>query len=95
MLMASCARTKITCVIQTNQIRPQIATPLKADADFYLIYLDVWERHITYLEDERFPSIREVALGGMDSATRAKIVWQVKAWTGKPAPNMDTDWKTG
>ncbi|MGZ3625596.1 MAG: DUF6519 domain-containing protein [Ktedonobacteraceae bacterium] len=42
-----------------------------------LVYLDVWERHITYLED---PSIREVALGinGPDTTTRAEVVWQVK-----------------
>ena len=39
------------------------------------IYLDVWERHITYVEDDH---IREVALGGPDTATRAQIVWQVK-----------------
>jgi uncharacterized protein DUF6519 len=42
----------------------------------YLVYLDVWERHISHLEDE---SIREVALGGPDTATRSKVVWQVKA----------------
>lgn len=41
----------------------------------YIAYLDVWERHITCLED---PSIREVALGGPDTATRSKVVWQVK-----------------
>lgn len=41
----------------------------------YLVYLDVWQRHITALED---PSIREVALGGADTATRVKNVWQVK-----------------
>lgn len=41
----------------------------------YLVYLDVWERHITYIEDA---SIREVALGGPDTATRTKVVWQVK-----------------
>ncbi len=47
----------------------------------YLIYLDVWERHLTYVEADdilRDNSIREVALGGPDTATRAKIVWQVK-----------------
>lgn len=45
-----------------------------------LVYLDVWERHITYLEDGRSedPNIREVALGGPDTATRAKVVQQVK-----------------
>ncbi len=41
----------------------------------YLVYLDVWERHITYIQDD---AIREVALGGPDTATRAQVVWQVK-----------------
>jgi hypothetical protein len=49
---------------------------------FCLIFLDVWERHITHVEDEEKdksnPSIREVALGGPDTATRSKVVWQVK-----------------
>jgi hypothetical protein len=44
----------------------------------YQVYLDVWERHITYVEDD---SIREVALGGPDTATRSKLVWQVKVVT--------------
>lgn len=46
-----------------------------ATAGTYLAYIDVWSRHITALEDA---SIREVALGGPDTATRSKIVWQVK-----------------
>jgi hypothetical protein len=41
----------------------------------YLAYLDVWERHVTYVEELH---IREVALGGPDTATRAKVIWQVK-----------------
>lgn len=42
-----------------------------------LIYLDVWERHITHVQDR---TIREVALGpGVDTATRSKLIWQVKA----------------
>ena len=45
----------------------------------YLVYLDVWERHLTYVQE---PEIREVALGGPDTATRAKIVWQVKVVGG-------------
>jgi hypothetical protein len=44
----------------------------------HLLYLDVWERHITALED---PSIREVALGGADTSARRKLVWQVRALT--------------
>ena len=41
----------------------------------YLAYLDVWQRHLTALDD---PEIREVALGGPDTATRTKTVWQVQ-----------------
>lgn len=46
----------------------------------YLAYLDVWERHITEIEDEdeNKIGIREVALRGPDTATRAQIVCQVK-----------------
>ncbi len=40
-----------------------------------IAYLDVWQRHITAVQDE---SIREVALGGPDTTTRTKTVWQVK-----------------
>jgi hypothetical protein len=45
------------------------------DHDQYLVYLDVWQRHITAIED---PAIREIALGGPDTTTRVKTVWQVK-----------------
>ena len=43
-----------------------------------LVYLAVWERLVTAVED---PEIREVALGanGPDTAARAQIVWQVRA----------------
>jgi hypothetical protein len=41
----------------------------------YMVYLDVWERHVTALED---PQILEKALGGVDTATRAQMVWQVR-----------------
>jgi len=44
-------------------------------AQLGLVYLDVWERHITALDD---PLLREVALGGPDTATRIKTVWQVR-----------------
>lgn len=45
-------------------------------AGSHLLYLDVWERHLTALEA---PAIREVALGGPDTATRTRTVWQVKS----------------
>jgi Family of unknown function (DUF6519) len=40
-----------------------------------IVYLDVWEQHVTALDDDR---IREVALGGPDTATRVKTSWQVR-----------------
>ncbi|RYG10866.1 MAG: hypothetical protein EON92_11825 [Burkholderiales bacterium] len=40
-----------------------------------LEYLDVWERHVTFVDDDH---IREVALGGPDTCTRAQVVWRVK-----------------
>ena len=42
----------------------------------YMLYLDVWQRHLSALQA---PAIREVALGGPDTATRAQTVVQVKA----------------
>jgi photosystem II stability/assembly factor-like uncharacterized protein len=48
--------------------------PLEPGA--YLMYLDVWQRHISALEA---PAIREVALGGPDTATRARTIAQVRA----------------
>ena len=68
-------------------LQPELPTPAQVTASglpaptrpnaagTYLAYLDVWPRHRTALED---PSLREVALGGPDTATRTKNTWQVK-----------------
>ncbi len=42
----------------------------------YLVYLRVWERSVTAVQD---PDIREVALGihGPDTTARAQVVWQI------------------
>ena len=55
---------------------PPLLPPNNTGTVFLQIYLDVWERAITYAEDD---SIREVALGGPDTAARTKLVWQVKS----------------
>jgi hypothetical protein len=52
-----------------SELRPQ------SNVKSILIFLDVWERHLTFVEDD---SIREVALGGTDTASRAKLVWQAR-----------------
>nr|MDT0659419.1 DUF6519 domain-containing protein [Micromonospora sp. DSM 115978] len=48
----------------------------------YVAYLDVWTEHVTAVER---PELREVALGGPDTATRARTVWQVRLAAADPA----------
>ena len=64
----------------------------------YAVYLDVWERHFTPVDQhgDDFPTLLEPALNGPDTATRTRVVWQVKlasirtrscdAFTKPPAP---------
>jgi hypothetical protein len=59
-----------------RRVQPDLPDEPEAPPDAtYLIYLEVWQRLITALED---PAIREVALNGPDTATRVKTVWQVR-----------------
>lgn len=51
------------------------AAPGEQPLSCYL-YLDVWEREVTWLEDAL---IREVALGGPDTTTRSQVVWKIRA----------------
>ncbi|MGH3796764.1 MAG: DUF6519 domain-containing protein [Pseudonocardiaceae bacterium] len=63
----------------------------------FVVYLRVWERLITAVQD---PAIREVALGdpGPDTAARSKVIWQVathaltQARGGKTPTQQLTDW---
>jgi hypothetical protein len=64
---------KDVLVTQQSEFLPNYK-PTKTAGE-YLAYLDVWQRHVTALEDEL---IREVALGGPDTATRTQTVWQVR-----------------
>jgi len=55
----------------------------------YLAYIEAWQRHLTAVEDE---DIREAALGGADTTTRTKTVWQVKLrLVEKPSEDPDDD----
>jgi hypothetical protein len=49
----------------------------------FLLYLDVWERLITSLDDS---SIRDVGLGGADTAARTQLTWQVRVWPNISPP---------
>ncbi|MEO8161477.1 MAG: DUF6519 domain-containing protein, partial [Arenimonas sp.] len=76
----------ITAIDQQDDLPPKGATPLLTllngdtralplPAGNFIAYLDVWQRHITALDDGL---LREKALGGPDTATRSKTVWQVR-----------------
>lgn len=79
-----------TKILFTEQPDLPGTTPLTTPGR-YAVYLDVWQRHLTALDD---PEIREVALGGPDTATRTKTIWQVRTGSieanitcaSKPAP---------
>ena len=49
------------------------AVPEKNKA--YYVFLDIWERHVTHLQDE---TLHEAALGKADTCSRAQVVWQVR-----------------
>lgn len=57
--------------------------PLKRKGKI-LVYLDVWRREVTHLED---PDLLNPALGGIDPTTREQVVWQVK-WLRVKSPNI-------
>jgi hypothetical protein len=67
------ARRAVTYTTQPDYPKPPALGPKAGDR--MLLYLDVWERHVTAVED---PSIREVALGGPDTTARVQTVCQVK-----------------
>jgi hypothetical protein len=75
-------RRALTYLTQPDLPAPDPLDQTQGGEGAYLAYLDVWERHLTYIEDN---SIREVALGGPDTATRSKLVWQVKVVKGEVA----------
>jgi|GEM_PF-1481162 len=62
--------------LATYLAQPDLASPpAPAAGTSYLAYLEVWERHVTAHDA---PRLREVALGGPDTATRTQVAWRVR-----------------
>lgn len=55
---------------------PGLVEPEVSGLARYALYLDVFTHHVTADED---PALLEPALGGPDTSTRARTVWQVRA----------------
>ena len=76
-----------------NEEQQPVSEAVPKEPGIYLAYLDVWDRHITYLEDS---DIQESALGGLDTTTRVQNVWQVKLHklqdNEKPSQNKWAPW---
>ncbi|HVF26595.1 MAG TPA: DUF6519 domain-containing protein, partial [Pyrinomonadaceae bacterium] len=85
----------LTSPLSSPPASPLSSPPQSVFADgLYIVFLEAWKREISALDDAR---IREVALGGPDTATRLKNVWQVKVIpVAKPvtgAATCDTGFK--
>jgi hypothetical protein len=74
-----------------NPVTHESELPLDLNSGPVLVFLDVWEQYVTSIAD---PTIREVSLGGADTATRAKVIWRIKQIKNVPLDfNLDS-WKT-
>ncbi len=60
--------------------QPFLPDPPALPAGDVVVYLDVWEREVTWVQDNL---LLDAALGGRDTTTRLQTVWQVKV-TAQP-----------
>ena len=67
---------KVTYATQPWRPLPE-GDPDQLAQELGLVFLDAWERHVTSIE---VPQLREVALNGVDTTSRAQVVWQVRVW---------------
>ena len=75
------AGTQPFTTLATHGAQPYFPDPPEAQPGPHLAYLDIWEREITALEDE---ALKDVALGGPDTALRTRVIWQVELFALQP-----------
>lgn len=63
----------------------------KTPPNGFALWLDVWERHLSSIEA---PAIADVALDGVDTASRAQVVWQLRLLEGTGAAKQLGDIET-
>lgn len=54
--------------------------------NWFLVYLECWERHLSAIQR---PALRDAALGGVDTASRAKIEWQARILDARAADRVE------
>ena len=71
------------CTYATQPHGPVPAQP--AATDGFMAYIECWERHVSPVQ---LADLREIALGGRDTATRSQIAWQVRTASGEWAKDQ-------
>ncbi|HET6857258.1 MAG TPA: DUF6519 domain-containing protein, partial [Streptomyces sp.] len=61
--------------IPLNALPDRLGPPEPAPPGRSMLYVDVWTHHVTMDEE---PALREAALGGPDTTTRARTVWRIR-----------------
>jgi len=74
-LSVGAGRYYVDGILCENETTHVAATGAGQPAGLYAVWLDVWHRHVSAIED---PDIREPALGGPDTATRMQTMWQLR-----------------
>ena len=75
-LLAECFPEDVASYLK----QPFLPDPPALPAGDALVYLDIWEREVTWVQDN---NLLDPALGGRDTTTRLQTVWQVKV-TSQP-----------
>jgi len=70
---------------QADPNDPPLSPPVSGTRED-LVYIDVWNEPVTYVED---PEIREIALGGPDTSTRMRVKHRVRVSQGGGVPVGD------
>ncbi|MCX6028854.1 MAG: DUF6519 domain-containing protein [Chloroflexi bacterium] len=73
-LLVTSGRYYVNGILCENE--QAIEAPPPAGSGPRVVYLDVWERLVTALDDA---NIREIALGAADTATRTQVAWEVRS----------------
>ena len=63
------------CTYATQPFGPVPGADRPLVAEGFVAFIECWERHVNAAQ---WRDLREVALGGRDTATRAQIAWQVR-----------------
>jgi hypothetical protein len=86
-LIVGAGRYYVDGLLVENEAATAVPSP-KSGPGRYLVYLDVWEREVTALDDL---SLRDPAVDGPDTSVRLKVVWQLQVQPADVDPTGDEE----